>query len=438
MGASSLRFAHGRLIDGRITFEIVKQVPNEPKRRFWDIDLLVGFCQDALAYAKKHSATLAIDSWGVDHGFLDRRGDLVCGPVMYRDASHMLQYEKFAEHRRRLFELTGIAHQPFNTLYQLAARKEEDPTLPGRAEWYLIPDLMNFYLTGERRYESSNSSTSQLMEPGERWCKEAFELSGWPVPKLHPSSNGCLAGLGDGVQVLSIASHDTACAVVGVGSISESDAYLNVGTWALLGTVLDESIRTLDAEEGGWTNELGYRGSIRFLKNIPGFYVINRLHEELGISAPVGAWLDNRDKHFNGTFNPQDNALYNPDSMPEACSAICSQVPENDAQWAQAALQSLVKCVARDIPNLEAVVSRKFGRLRVVGGGSRSAAFCQELATATRLHVVAGPVEATVLGNLAMQFAASGEINPEDVPAVVSTSTAMVEYKPEGDISASI
>lgn len=431
-----MRFAHGRLVDGRIKLDIVEQVPNTPKGRCWDVDLLVGFCRKAAAYASEHKASIGIDSWGVDHGFLDREGRIVCGPVMYRDPSHLSQYELFQDRRSRLFELTGIAHQPFNTLYQLAARVQEDPQLPNRADWHLMPDLMNFFLTGQRRHEQTQSSTTQLMGLDGQWCQEALEMVGWPMPELDPKPCGGIVGSAESVPVVSVASHDTGSAVLGVGRLSAEDAYLNVGTWALLGNVIDAPCATKAAEAGGWTNEWGYKGQIRFLKNIPGFYVVNRLHEELKVKESVGEWLSERDKSFSGRFDVQDTALYNPSSMLGACSAITSKAPETSAQWAQAALSSLVECIANDLPNLAEVTGRSPKRLRVVGGGSRSAEFCQALASAANIEVVAGPVEATVLGNLALQFVATGEIAEDDLQDTVSASIETRTFQPEGEVSA--
>ncbi len=433
MGATSVRYAIGQLQDGKVTFEVVRQIANEPRGRCWNIDLLVGFCREAESYAKEQGATLGVDSWGVDHGFLDSSGNLVCGPVMYRDPSHTAKYQEFAVHRRKLFELTGIAHQPFNTLYQLAARKEEDPTLPSRSQWHLIPDLMKFYLTGVRSHEWTQASTTQLMGLDGHWCSEAFDLVGWPFPDRQPVPSGGTALSSNGVSIVSVASHDTGSAVLGVGALSQGDAYLNVGTWALLGVVLDKPLATPEAESGGWTNEWGFDGTIRFLKNIPGFYVINRLHDELGVRESVGQWLETRDKAYTKRFDPHDTSLYNPTDMPAACAALLGVAPSNSAQWAQAALGSLVDCIARNLPHLEKTIGWNVQRIRVVGGGSRSRVFCQALADACQKPVLAGPVEATVLGNLAAQFASVGDQCLDSVLTAVTESLHLDESQPTGE-----
>jgi len=420
------------LIDGKIEFEIVKQIANEPNGRCWDIDLLVNFCREAVTFAKQFSASVGIDSWGVDHGFIDKQGIIVSGPVMYRDPSHVLKFEEFTAHRAALFAATGIAHQPFNTLYQLAARAEEDPSLPGRADWLLMPDLLGFLLTGVRRYEQTQASTTQLMGTDGEWCPHAFRLAGWPVPLLQPQPCGDILGVCDGVPVVSVASHDTGSAVIGVGQMHAGDAFLNLGTWALLGVVIDVPITSTIAEQGNWTNEWTHDGKIRFLRNIPGFYVINRIHEELRIKEGIGPWLESRDKNFTGRFNPQDSALYCPESMLAEVERVCSKVPSTPNEWAQTTLASLVECVQSNLPGLETATG-KVKRIRVVGGGSRSFEFCQALANLTGMEIVAGPVEATVLGNLAVQFAASGEISLEEIPELVSRSFEIRKFQPKGE-----
>lgn len=428
-----MRFAHGRLVDGKISLEVVKQVPNTPNGRHWNLDHLVGFCKEALQFASSVKGSLAIDSWGVDHGFVDRGGGVVAPPMMYRDTSHLAKSESLATLRERLFHLTGIAHQPFNTVFQLAARKEEGPSLPQSSEWYLMPDLIGFLLTGVRNHEQTQASTTQLMGVDGQWCQEVFDLIGWPMPSRQPSAPGGILASEQGVPVVSIASHDTGSAVIGVGSLSTGVAYLNVGTWALLGTILDRPDTSEEARRGNWTNEWGNNGTIRFLKNIPGFYVLSRLHEESATGMSIGQWLDAREKSFVGRFDPHHPDLYNPDSMLAAVSRICKPAPETSGQFAQSALGSLIDTVVSDLENLEELVG-PIHTLRIVGGGSRSVQFCQALADCSGRAVQAGPIEATVLGNLAMQFVATGEIEVSDMPDVVDRSTPKTTFQPGGGL----
>ena len=388
-------------------------MPNVPKGRFWDADLLVNFCLEAVQYAAGCNASVGIDSWGVDHAFVDQDDKIVFGPVMYRDPTHLAQFDKALKDRHFAFQRTGIAHQPFNTLYQLAARSMEDPSLRHRADWFLIPDLMGLFLTGVRRHERTQASTTQLMGLDGTWNREMFDLAGWPVPRLEPTKCGSVLGHCQGVPIVTVASHDTGSAVVGVGSMLKGEAYLNVGTWALLGVVLDCPNTTPEAEKGNWTNEWAHDDKIRFLKNIPGFFVINRLCQELGSGDSVGDWLERRDQTFLGRFDPHDPRLYNPDSMVEAVSAACTIAPKDSQQFAEAALSSLVECIVTDLRDLEALTGN-LSQIRVVGGGSRSRSFCEALARATGMKIVAGHVEATVLGNLALQFVATEDMGPSE------------------------
>lgn len=432
-----MRYAHGQIDGGKIVFSTIDQVPNVPKGRFWDLDLILGFCRRAAAYAATHGASVGIDSWGVDHAFVTKDGRVEFGPVLYRDPTHSRKADELVPVRHRLFELTGIAHQPFNTFYQLAARLEEDPGLLRRCDWFVMPDLIGFLLTGVRRYERTQASTTQLMGLDGQWSTEAFELLGAAPPSLQPVACGDIVGQAEGAPLVSVASHDTASAVLGVGELAEGDAYLNVGTWALLGVVLDRPETGHGAESGGWTNEWAHDGRIRFLKNIPGFYVLNRVHDELGVRESIGDWLDSRDRSFTGRFDPQHPTLYSPESMPEACAALLDKVPQTEAEWAQAALGSLVDCIASDVPRLARASGRTVRRLRVVGGGSRSEAFCQALADATGLGVVSGPDEATVLGNLALQFAAMGHVPFDGIGPLITQSVETRDFQPQGGTCAS-
>src|SRR5262249_7447529 len=140
------------------------------------------------------AATVGIDSWGVDNGFLDPEGKLTGSPVCYRDLSHLAAFEELAPHRSRLYELTGTQHQPFNTICQLVARRKEDPSLPGTSEWMILPDLIAFLLGGGRNHEITQASTTQLLGLDGKWSEEAFEIAGWPVPERQPAMPGVLGG----------------------------------------------------------------------------------------------------------------------------------------------------------------------------------------------------------------------------------------------------
>ena len=433
MGASSARFAAGWIEGGEIHSEVIEQAAHEPVNGRWNTEQLFGICKNAADYAAEHfkKATVGIDTWGVDHGFLDADDNMVEQPVSYRDESHVKAFNAMVEHRQRLFALTGIQHQPFNTVYQLAARKKEHPDWPATLTWRLLPDLFGHMLTGQKCHELTMASTTQLLGLDGNWSEGAFEIAGWPVPSQQPQKPGCIIGqIAEGVDLACVASHDTASAVCGLGTMGDTDLFLNAGTWNVLGTVLDETLTSPAAEAGNWTNERAHDGRVRFLKNTPGFYVVNRLHDELRVKEPVAEWLANADPSFEGKFDFFHPDLFNPKSMPVAVLELASVKPTTNSKWATMAIGSMVAATVRQPADLGELVARQFTRLRVAGGGSQSEQLCQGLADGTGLQVIAGPVEATLLGNLGMQFVAAGEASLADLPALIDRSCRTRTYEP--------
>ena len=438
-GATSGRFAAGWLEDGEIRFEVMEQIPHsaidQGGKLFWNLEEILGLTRRAGQYAATRftTSTLGIDTWGVDHGFLDENDQLIQAPMCYRDSSNLQAFEALAPFRHRLYELTGTQHQPFNTICQLVARRIADPTLPERAKNFMIlPDLLGFLVSGEKNHELTQASTTQLLGLDNRWSEEAFAIAGWPVPTIQPKTPGLLGGqLENGVRIAHVGSHDTASAVCGFGELGDDQMFLNVGTWSLAGCVIDQPIATPEAEEAQFTNERTVDGRVRFLKNIPGFYVINRIHDELGVKASVPEWLAQA-ASVDERINLIHQDFYNPKSMVETCSNMVSRKPKSDAEWAGLALGSLTFTIAQQPRLLEGLVGRKFTSLRVGGGGSQSESFCQSLADESGLTVYAGPAEATVLGNLAMQMLASGQIDSvETMRQIVSRSAQTKTYFPK-------
>lgn len=437
LGASSVRFAAGWLEGGLIKFEVVHQGQNEPVERkgklYWDFPALLRFCREAVQYASENfdQATCGIDSWAVDHGFIDAEGRLADWPVAYRDSSHVAAFNQLGAVRHRLFELTGIQHQPFNTLYQLVARRLERPEWVGEVRWLLLPDLLAYELCGADQCELTNASTTQLLGLDGNWSPEAFEIAGWPVPEEAPACPGQVVGQpAPNVNLVSVASHDTASAVLGFGSLGPGDVYLNAGTWSLMGALLDQPIASKAAELAHWTNERAHDGRIRFLKNIPGFYVANRLRSDLAIRQSTDEWLASADPKFKGRFDPFHESLFNPAGMAAACRALATVEPTNSAQWAALALGSLADAVAGQPEVLESLTGVQPKRIRISGGGSHSAALCHAIADRTGLPVLAGPAETTVLGNLGLQFVAAGHIKPEDLAKTLAASAETTSYPP--------
>jgi len=409
LGASSGRFAAGRILpDGDLDWQLIEQMPHSPKtwngQAVWDLDSLLELCNRAAEYGSSHFSIcgLGIDSWGVDHGFIDANGKLIQPIVCYRDPSHLVQFDQMKAHRHELFQLTGIAHQPFNTIYQLLARKEENPELPKQGKWLLLPDLLGKMLGASSFYEITNSSTTQLMGVDGEWSEELLELIGWPFPESPPTCpawNGSQLSNFSNVVLSHVGSHDTASAVAGFGELGADEMYLNLGTWILAGVVVDTPILSQAAEVSGFSNEWGYDRKIRFLKNIPGFYVLNRIYDEIQSSLGFATWLDQADKDTE-SVDFMDNELYNPPSMIETVSKLIGKTIKTDQHWAGIALNSMAKTVTNQIPILENILNRKLKRIVIGGGGGKSERVCQAIAETSGLEIRNGPNEATVLGNL--------------------------------------
>jgi rhamnulokinase len=434
LGASSVRFAVGRVVSDRLTCEVVRQEPNpivgSPDDPRWSLGFLERFVRDAVEYAASlgESATVGIDSWGVDHGFLV---DPAPDPVAYRHPAHQSELASLEAHQGELYGWTGIQKQPFNTLVQLRARVRGgwSPTSP----WLILPDYLIWRLTGDARQEVTQASTTQMLGVDGEWHPGAIALSMWeaPPPSLVSVTGERLATGQDNVTLVRVGSHDSASALFGLGILLETDLYLNLGTWSILGCVLDKPLTSEAARVTNCSNERAVDGRVRFLKNIPGLWVPNRLHEELRIEASVGEWLATADPSYCRIVDVHDPSLYNPSSMVGAVADLLEQRPVQPEQWASVALRSLVLAVRDAVGEISLVTGRVFDRIRVSGGGSRSAALCQALADATQKRVVAGPVEATLYGNLAVQLLAHNLVtNLEEASRLLDESFDLQTYEP--------
>lgn len=415
LGATSIRFAAGWREDEEIRYEVIEQIPHQPNftngRYTWDLDHMLGLVRRGAEYgaARFGRATLGIDSWGVDHGFLDSDGELRQPCVAYRDPSHAAAFAELAEDRPHFYSRTGIQHQPFNTLYQLVARGKEDPSLRD-CPWLILPDLIGYLLTREHNMELTQASTTQLLSLDGTWASDIFERIGWPVPEVPATRPGHLGSyLVDGVRLAFVGSHDTASAVYALMPTPADAAFLNVGTWSLLGTVMDQPLVNEAAEAANFTNERTVDGRVRFLKNVPGFFVINRLFDELRPTAPtVPHWLATADLSVTERLNLDAEDLFNPVSMVAACQRQFTRPIPAEA-WAGIALLSLVDAVGAGLTDLQRLTGVPIREIRLGGGGSRSELFRDLLADRARCPVVPGPAEATVVGNLALQFKAQDE-----------------------------
>lgn len=401
LGASSARIALGTIEGGTVTHQTVEQIEHVAVGRNWDLPLLSALCRRAWELAHQEGASLGIDSWGVDVGILLEDGE-VLGPVCYRDSSHGVEHVRLAERHAELFAWTGVAAQPFNTVFQLAARAREDPSLPERAEWLLLPDLLAHWLGAPKNFEATIASTTQLVGLDGNWSTDAFEVCGWPVPALQPR----LGGVDDagGVPLVRVAGHDTASAVRGLGPFGRDEAFVNLGTWTLVGMVVPEPIVSAEALRQGWTNELDASGKTRLLKNVPGFYIANRIHAELFPDWELSPWLDSG--HKAPVFDVHDLRLFNPESMVQAVTEVLGRAPNSPEEWAGSLVASHAAAVAAALAELGTLVGTEVSGMVVGGGGSRCRPLLDQLSRAHRVR--RGADEATVLGNLVAQFVARG------------------------------
>lgn len=427
-------------------------------RIYWDIFSLLGEMKEGLVLAAQqygHMRSIGIDSWAVDFGLLDKRGYLLDSPRHYRDPRTNSAAAKVLEQfsRPALFARTGLQFLPFNTLYQLVAMQAENPELLSAADsLLLIPDLLNYFLTGECRSELTNATTTQFLSPlTQDWDIDFLQQLGLPSHFLSPivRPGQILGRINDrelmelptfaSTDVVNTTSHDTAAAVVSVPGRTPSYAYISSGTWSLLGTVVPSPILDARAAAANFTNEGGL-GNYRFLKNIMGLWLVQetqRLLVSAGQPSDIVTLIQQASTApaFQFTFNPDDPRLLHPGDIPQRIREICRETghrpPETTGELVRGIFENLALKYRMALEQLEAIVGRKFDTLHVVGGGSQNRMLNQFTANATGRPVVAGPVEASAMGNALVQLLAVGEIGSmAEMREVALKSTVTETYSP--------
>ncbi len=456
LGAESGRGVVGTLTgDGKLTLDEVHRFPTGPTAlgasQHWNLPGFVSELQTAIAKAGAIQS-LGVDTWGVDFGLIGRRGELAGLPVHYRDTRTDGFIEKvFAKlSQSEIFAKTGIQTMQLNTLFQLAALKEQSPKLLDAADKLLfMPDLFHYYLTGEAKTEYTIASTSQLLDAQTRdWSDTVFTALDLPRRLFQtPVSPGTQIGLHHGIPVIAPGGHDTACAVAAVpAGPGDGWAYLSSGTWSLLGVEVAAPILTPEAAAANVTNEGGVGGTIRLLKNIGGLWLVQecrrawaRMGEErsyekltrLASEAPPLACV----------IDPDHPSLLAPADMPAAIRALCEQThqtpPEGVGATVRCCLDSLALKYRDVLETLEALSGKKITTLHIVGGGSQNRLLNQLAADATGRTVIAGPVEATAIGNVLLQARALGLIGSlDELRAIVRASFTLETYTPDPEMTA--
>jgi rhamnulokinase len=441
LGAESGRVMLGTLADGRVALEEIHRFPNrslpEQGHMHWDLahlerEIFTGIEKGAARHIP--IAGISTDSWGVDYVLLDGKGAVIGNPYCYRDerthaaTARLFKKLPFAE----IYHETGIQFMTINTIYHLEAQQHDDPTVLAKADHFLnIADYFNARFSGVEAAEQSLASTTQIYNPRtQAWSEKIAATLGLKkslFPRMVPSGTVLgpvverfrkMPSLAQ-TQVVATCSHDTGAAVAAVPATGDNWAYLSSGTWSLLGAELPAPLVTDAAREAGFTNEVGLGGTIRFLKNIAGLWVLQECRRSWEAAGRAFSY-DNLTRLAveNGPaaahISLSDPRFLAPGEMPEKITAFCREtsqpVPVKPGQFARTILESLALTYAKTLRELEGVTGRKFEKLHIVGGGSRSGLLNQLAADAVGIPVITGPVEATAIGNILIQALALGHL----------------------------
>jgi rhamnulokinase len=426
MGAESGRAMLGSVGGDTLALEELHRFSNTPVRvrsgLYWDVLRLFHEIQLGLAAGRKgrQLAGVGLDTWGVDFALLDADGALIDNPHTYRDSRTNGTLEAlFAEvPREKVFDQTGVQFLQINSLYQLYSMRGSVALERARTLLF-IPDLMNYWLTGKTRSERTIASTSQFYNPRTRqWAKEllkALRLPSEILPELIDP--GVRLGEADGIPVYTTGCHDTASAVAATPASGNDWCYISSGTWSLMGVELDEPIVNAQALALNLTNEIGAAGKVRFLKNIMGLWPLqecrrawasegqNYEYEQLARMAAEA-------RPFAAVIDP--DVFLEPGDMPARIAAHCTkggqQAPQSVAEFVRTILESLALRYREVLEMIESLMGRRLRVIHIVGGGSRNRVLNQFVADATGRLVVAGPTEATAIGNVLIQAIGSGDL----------------------------
>lgn len=405
---------------------------------------------------EKDISGIGVDTWGVDFGLLGPKGELLGNPYHYRDGrtEGMIEIASQWVPKKEIYEQTGIAFQKFNTLYQLLAMKTENSPLLEKASTLLfIPDLLNYFLTGEKVTEYTIASTSQMYNPvAGDWAGSLLSKLGIPQNILTPVvPSGTLVGRvspsiaselnASGIPVIAVAGHDTGSAVVSVPATTEKYAYLSSGTWSLMGVELPSPIINEKTFRLNYTNEGGINGTTRLLKNIMGLWIYQeckRAWDKSGEALTFDQLEDQASKAspFTSLIDPDHDSFYSPGNMPqkvmEYCKNTAQPIPETKGGIVRCIMESLALKYRMTLEGLEEIVGYKLPVVHIVGGGSKNIMLNQFTANATGKPVIAGPVEATAIGNLVCQLIALKEVSSlSQGRLLVKNSFPVLEYEPQ-------
>ncbi|MCR5733334.1 MAG: rhamnulokinase [Lachnospiraceae bacterium] len=434
IGASSGRHILGHISDGKLSLEEIYRFPNgmdeKDGKLIWDTDrlfkeILTGMkkCREA----GKIPVSVGVDTWGVDYVLLDGDDKPVGEAVGYRDhrtdGMDEAVYKVIPE--EKLYERTGIQKAIFNTIYQLTALKEKESDILDRAESLLMmPDYFHFLLSGVKASEYTDASTTQLLDPHTKdWDRELIRSLGIPekifqnVVMPGTTLGGLTQSVKDEVgydcKVVLPPSHDTASAVLAIPTNEKDTCYISSGTWSLMGVETDKPECSEKSRKANLTNEGGYGGKITYLTNIMGLWMIQSVRNSIAPDLSYGELCDQASKEsIKSIVNCQDPAFLSPDNMAQAvkdhCEKTGQEVPDTLSELAAVIYNSLAKCYSDTLKLIEDVTKVKYDKINIIGGGSNAGYLNELTAKSTAATVVAGPSEATAIGNILAQMIQDG------------------------------
>ena len=462
LGAESGRALVGRYHSGTLSLEEILRFPNEPVlyngELHWDVARLWHEMQRALSLAGAQADLrldgIGVDTWGVDFALLGEGGTLLENPFHYRDCRTEGVMERVLQKvpAQEIFARTGIQFMPINSLYQLVAAHSHRPKLFQIAEKLLtVPDLFNFWLTGVPVCEFTIATTTQFYDPRQhRWSTELFEKLGLPThiltrvvqpgSVLGPLRQDVMrhAGLPE-VRVIAPACHDTGSAVAAIESAGHS-VFISSGTWSLLGTEVTEPVINDEARRLNFTNEGGVANTFRLLKNIAGLWLLQCCRRDWQSKGQEHSYaelaeLARSKPAFRSLVDPDHASFLRPANMPKTIADFCRKTeqpaPDDPPSFTRAVLESLAMKYRLTLDSLERLTGKAYPEIHIVGGGSQNALLNQFTADATGRRVIAGPVEATALGNIAMQLVATGAASLEQARHIIAHSVPTRVFEPQ-------
>lgn len=449
LGASSGRAILAEYDGKRLNYQEIHRFENNPRDAQghfrWNFEELMNNIRLGVKRAGQCDS-LAFDTWGVDFGLLDKDGQLLEDPVHYRDARTEGMVERALESfpADGLYGETGTQIMNINSLFQLLAIKEQEPQLWEKAHRLLfMPDLLAYALCGAQACETTIASTSQLLDPRTKnWSQKVLDTYGIPSSLFAPLvKSGSIIGEYQGAKVIAAAGHDTQCAVAALPDPKKDAAFLSCGTWSLLGCELDQPVLTAKSRELGLSNEVGANGKVNYLKNIIGLWLIQESRrqwrregqeysyaqlEQLALEAqPLRSFID-----------PDAPEFTPPGDIPGRVKMYCRRtgqpVPETVGQVMRCIYESLALKYRYALDQLTQATGRKFSTLHILGGGTKDGLLCRMTARCTGMPVIAGPVEATALGNVLVQLTALGELpDLEAGRRMIARSEPVTRYDPQ-------